>query len=164
MTVVRGDAARSLMARTRAAQRHQVHRPGQGEWARSTGITHESSDDGTARACGLLRDQLAGTAMADRQDDAVVVISELVANALSVARSVWLRLHLVETSHLLVEVMDDADSNPQLCGALARLGAGPVPTPSGGGLDVVRVLASDWGIRPDPMGKCVWARLDRARP
>jgi len=31
---------------------------------------------------------------------------------------------------------------------------------SGGGLDIVRVLAADWGVAINPAGRTVWARFD----
>lgn len=89
-------------------------------------------------------------------DDAVLVASELVANAVQHARVVghelWLRLAELEDGGLIVEVSDPVRAAPK---------PGVAPDGEGGrGLLVVAQLADDlvWFLRPE-VGKTVRARL-----
>lgn len=85
-------------------------------------------------------------------DDAMVVISELVSNALvhgAPPRTV--RLARVGTA-LLIEVFDGSRHAPHL--------VEPVPTTAGGhGLQLVARLTSTWGTRLSVDGKCVWCTV-----
>lgn len=86
-------------------------------------------------------------------DDACLVISELVTNALMHGRSeAVLRMHHNDDG-LLVEVMDQNTRLPVLV----------APDPhslSGRGLALVASLATLWGAEHTPTGKVVWAEFD----
>lgn len=89
----------------------------------------------------------------DMLDAALLVVSELVTNAVVYARSpVTLRLRL-RPDHLLVGVEDEDCRLPVLqrhndWGALG-----------GRGLLLVDALSARWGSQPAPFGKIVWAEL-----
>jgi hypothetical protein len=100
---------------------------------------------------------LAGADDAAR-DDALLVIGELVSNAIRHAAT---DLHLslvVEPGHMRVEVFD-ADPRPP------ALLAADVDATSGRGLIIVASLARTWGYgsaqREGLSGKIVWAELDQ---
>ncbi len=92
--------------------------------------------------------------MADRIDDAVLVVSELVTNAvknsaINAAVKVWL---WTDGQRLLIEVRDMGPGIPLL--------VDPTPDEDGGrGLAVVNALSKDWGCYPQRGGKVVWAHL-----
>ena len=90
-------------------------------------------------------------------DEAEIVISELVSNAVRHARPLSdgnLRVHWkVKTGVVEVEVTDGGgDSTPR-----------PAPrtiwAPSGRGLRIVRSLAHEWGVTEDRTGCTVWASV-----
>jgi anti-sigma regulatory factor (Ser/Thr protein kinase) len=90
-------------------------------------------------------------------DEAEIVVSELVANAVRHARPLGdgtLRVHWkVKAGVVEVEVTDGgSDSVPR-----------PAPraiwAPSGRGLRIVRSLAHEWGVTEDRTGSTVWAAL-----
>ena len=90
-------------------------------------------------------------------DEAEIVISELVSNAIRHARPLAdgnLRVHgKVKAGVVEVEVTDGGgDSTPR-----------PAPrtiwAPSGRGLRIVRSLAHEWGVTEDRTGSTVWASL-----
>jgi anti-sigma regulatory factor (Ser/Thr protein kinase) len=85
----------------------------------------------------------------DVRDDALLLTSELVANALRHGKGV-VTLHVVrEPEELVVEVADEGH------GAIEMT---PKPSSLGGwGLRVVDQLADDWGVRPGSTR--VWFRL-----
>ncbi|MFD9858318.1 ATP-binding protein [Streptomyces alboflavus] len=91
-------------------------------------------------------------------DDAVLVVSELVANAARHGRVVghhlWLRLALAEDDALIVDVSDPRREFPRFEGGGVASGEG------GRGLLVVRQLAHEleWFLR-DGQGKTVRAKL-----
>ncbi|MHC3469333.1 ATP-binding protein [Streptomyces sp. 7R007] len=120
---------------------------------------------GTERDCARARRFTAGALarwhVDDCRDDALVVVSELVANAVQHARpdapgagpGVRLRLTL-RTAHLLCAVTDPG----------AALPACPQVTDPfhdrGRGLHIVDALSEHWGwTRSAPAGKTVWAML-----
>ncbi|SEL18218.1 ATP-binding protein [Streptacidiphilus jiangxiensis] len=91
----------------------------------------------------------------ERAEDVLLVVSELVANAMTHGGGV---LELVVT----------LDGDAVVVGATDGEGRAPtLPTPGdparpgGHGLQVVRRLATSWGTTPQPTGKTVWARFDR---
>ena len=86
-------------------------------------------------------------------DDAVLLVSELVTNAVVHGRSdVALRLWRTG-SGVRVEI---ADRHPG-----AVLPRRPDPEALGGrGLYLVETLAQDWGVRPAKPGKAVWFELE----
>jgi anti-sigma regulatory factor (Ser/Thr protein kinase) len=90
-------------------------------------------------------------------DEAEIVVSELVSNAIRHARPLTdgnLRVHWkVKAGVVEVEVTDGgSDSTPR-----------PAPrtiwAPSGRGLRIVRSLAHEWGVTEDRNGSTVWASL-----
>jgi anti-sigma regulatory factor (Ser/Thr protein kinase) len=85
-------------------------------------------------------------------DDAMLVISELVTNAVD-AHCHTASLHLrFRDRELRVSVTDDADGIPNL--------APPARTAKRGrGLPLVAALASSWGVETLVDGKEVWARI-----
>ena len=90
-------------------------------------------------------------------DEAEIVVSELVSNAIRHARALSdgnLRVHWkVKAGVVEVEVTDGgSESSPR-----------PAPrtiwAPSGRGLRLVRSLAHEWGVTEDRNGTTVWASL-----
>ncbi|WP_241668315.1 ATP-binding protein [Pedococcus bigeumensis] len=90
-------------------------------------------------------------------DEAEIVVSELVSNAIRHARPLAdgnLRVHWkVKAGVVEVEVTDGgSDTTPR-----------PAPrtiwAPSGRGLRIVRSLAHEWGVTEDRTGSTVWASL-----
>ncbi|MGO4340368.1 ATP-binding protein [Pedococcus sp. 2YAF34] len=90
-------------------------------------------------------------------DEAEIVVSELVSNAIRHARALSdgnLRVHWkVKAGVVEVEVTDGgSESSPR-----------PAPrtiwAPSGRGLRIVRSLAHEWGVTEDRNGTTVWASL-----
>lgn len=89
-------------------------------------------------------------------EPALLVVSELVTNAVRHARTgltVGLRLR---TDHLLVEV-EDQDSRPPVLQHNDRDALG------GRGLILIDALSRSWGSQPCPVGKVVWAELALTR-
>ena len=108
-----------------------------------------------ADARRFVKEQLAAWGISEPMDDALLVVSELAANALTHAGSSY-RLRLSATAMALRIEVDDA-------------GAGtPEPQPltmteeHGRGLHLVDALADRWGVEPDDrgLGKTVWFELD----
>ena len=94
------------------------------------------------------------------RDDAELVVSELVANAVSHAVSVGscpvtLRL-LADVGRVRIEV-DDGDPEPPA----PRLA--PPDAERGRGLQIVAALCPRYGVVPRITGKCVWAELGPSR-
>jgi serine/threonine-protein kinase RsbW len=85
-------------------------------------------------------------------DDAVLVVSELVTNALRAGCS-WADLNIeVDVDVLRVGVIDDGPGVPVVQLAEAE-------DVRGRGLFLIAALASDWGVRRTEHGKEVWAAL-----
>ncbi|MFC8501662.1 ATP-binding protein [Pedococcus sp. NPDC057267] len=90
-------------------------------------------------------------------DEAEIVASELVSNAIRHARPLsdgMLRVHWkVKAGVVEVEVTDGgSDTTP-------RPAPRTVWAPSGRGLRIVRSLAHEWGVTEDRTGSTVWASL-----
>jgi DNA-binding NarL/FixJ family response regulator len=86
-------------------------------------------------------------------DDALLVVSELVTNAVTHAASdARLELRLAP-GVLRIEVSDNGTGAPEPQSI-------DVTRPSGRGLLLVSAMAVAWGIDPIPDGKVVWAELD----
>src|SRR5215472_589299 len=89
-------------------------------------------------------------------DEVILCLSELAANAVLHSDSgrpggtFTVRIESCPGAHIRIEV--DDDGGPWLA---------PAPDPaSGRGLDIVGVLAADWGVAASPAGRTVWARFD----
>jgi anti-sigma regulatory factor (Ser/Thr protein kinase) len=94
---------------------------------------------------------------ADDMDDALLVINELVANAVEHARTpLTLTVSFTGTT-LLVEVRDESDTEPQLQ---------PIDLQAarGRGLQFVDALALRWSWVADATGKTVWAEIAAVSP
>jgi anti-sigma regulatory factor (Ser/Thr protein kinase) len=104
------------------------------------------------------RDALAGWQLEDLAEPAVLIVSELVTNAVRHAgKTGTITLELTSAGTCLhVEVLDADPRWPQLrslddCDE------------SGFGLILVAALTTSWGVRQTPRGKAVWAELDALR-
>lgn len=87
-----------------------------------------------------------------RIEDARLLLSELVTNAVIHARSPLSVSIRSARPSLRLLVRDHSPAEPTL--------RAPVPgTPSGRGLHVVAALSRDWGVEATPDGKTVWAEL-----
>jgi anti-sigma regulatory factor (Ser/Thr protein kinase) len=116
------------------------------------------ADTAPAEARRVVRRQCAEMGYDDLADDAVLLTSELVTNAMQHGRGpLTLR---TQSSHglLRVEVQDRAPQLPQL--RKARIDA-----QGGRGLTLVSSVAEEWGVQELPGGdKTVWFTLRPKRP
>ncbi|MFF1905038.1 SpoIIE family protein phosphatase [Kitasatospora sp. NPDC058218] len=103
------------------------------------------------RARALVREQLTGWHLEGLCDTAELLVSELVTNAVRVARD-RVQLQLIRVDKLLVEVSDDNHNLPSLEPA-EQLGE------TGRGLTLVTKLAERWGTARKAVGKVVWFEL-----
>ncbi len=107
-----------------------------------------------------VRRQVARWSMEHLTDDALVVASELAANAIEHGRTAFdLRVGLRDGRVLRVEVADHGGGSPEI--------AAPAATSERGrGLFIVSALSESWGIQAlEGGGKAVWAELvDRNLP
>jgi anti-sigma regulatory factor (Ser/Thr protein kinase) len=108
------------------------------------------------RARQVTREVLAGWQRADLEETAVLIVSELVTNAVRHASTagslVALRLEIAGMS-VRIEVHDTDPRWPQ-----PSIPAGL--DESGFGFVLVNALASKWGVSDTATGKAVWAELD----
>ena len=124
-----------------------------GDRARTTcvlGREAESVADARSWLSSFLRDQHVAQSASG---DAVLVISELVTNALRHGLGeIVARTALTDGGVLYLSVTDSGEELPELQ---------PVdPSRIGGvGLHIVERLSSEWGISPFPGGKTVWATM-----
>ncbi|MFJ8440307.1 ATP-binding protein [Kitasatospora griseola] len=132
------------------------------ETARSPGaatLCLLSRPESAAAARRLVRTKLTEWGLPDLVDDALLIVTELVANAVGTGcrtrMVVGVRRPTVGTVRLLVS--DGSASLP------VQLTAGP-DSESGRGLDLIHHLTrAKWGARPWPRGKVVHADLSAAR-
>ena len=89
-------------------------------------------------------------------DEVILCLSELAANAVLHSDSrrpggtFTVRTESCPSAYIRIEV--DDDGGPWLA---------PARDPhSGRGLDIIRVLAADWGVATSPTGRTVWARIN----
>jgi DNA-binding response OmpR family regulator len=85
-------------------------------------------------------------------EDAMIVVSELVANALVHVRSSCALTLALRGNVLRVEVLDHGSGMPDLQEATSE-------AEHGRGLLLVSLLCTAWGTEPSGDGKCVWAEL-----
>ncbi len=112
---------------------------------------------GAAKARRAVGDDLARKGVDnDAVDDVVLVVSELVGNAvLHAAAATDHELHVkweVEPDAVVIRVVDGTAEMPMTPPA-------EPDAPSGRGLAIVAALARDWGVQCDEHGKQVWARV-----
>jgi CheY-like chemotaxis protein len=108
--------------------------------------------DSVARARDFTRGRIAAWQLTPLLDDALLVVSELVANAITHAASAP-RLSLsYQDGTLRIEVTDDGTGTPEP--------RAPSTTREGGrGLYLISAMASVWGTEEVDGGKVVWAEL-----
>jgi anti-sigma regulatory factor (Ser/Thr protein kinase) len=104
-----------------------------------------------ARARELVRQAVRDWGLATILDDAALVVTELVTNA--VTHGGDFRLQLSRTSGALrIEVVDDGAGTPE-----------PQPqdieAEGGRGIMLVDAMSSSWGVENVPRGKLVWAEI-----
>ena len=125
----------------------------------SVTVPHARSSVGAARHA--LADELAASGIpTPMRDDAVLVLSELVSNAIKHAAPLpsgdisvcW----ALQQDRLHLEITDGgALTRPQAAvAAVSSLG--------GRGLDIVRTICSEWGVTEDGNAVTVWADLPRS--
>jgi len=101
------------------------------------------------------RDALAAWLLGDLAETAVLLVSELVTNAVLHARDTGtVTLKLTSAGPWLRIEITDADPRWPRQRPLDPFAE------SGFGFVLVDALASKWGVRPTPPGKTVWAELD----
>jgi serine/threonine-protein kinase RsbW len=128
--------------------------------ADESGRARQMTLPAAAQAAGLARaatrEVLASWGLAGLEETAVLLVSELVGNAVRHARTgghgLVLRLENAGT-WLRIEV-HDADPRPPRPSTPAGLDE------SGFGFVLVDALAGKWGVRETTTGKAVWAELD----
>ncbi|HZG05528.1 MAG TPA: ATP-binding protein [Streptomyces sp.] len=108
------------------------------------------SGDSIARARDLTRELLDERAYRGRHDDVVLVVSELVSNALRHGRGAPVLRLAGEAERVRVEVSDDSPVLP------APRQSGP---DGGWGLTVIERLAVAWGVSGRDTGKTVWCEM-----
>ncbi|WP_253767285.1 ATP-binding protein [Goodfellowiella coeruleoviolacea] len=105
---------------------------------------------GVALAREFARKALVAWSYPGWHDDVVLIVSELVSNALRHGRGAPV-LRLANTgARLRVEVADQSPVLPTLR---------PAGATGGWGLRLVGRLAADWGVVPEDGGKTVWCEL-----
>jgi two-component sensor histidine kinase len=93
-------------------------------------------------------------------DDATLIVSELVTNAVEAhSHALHLSLSVDETDPrvLTIAVEDDAPGEP-------TIQSGPLARPRGRGLQLVDALATGWGTEHEATHKSVWAKLSIPAP
>jgi anti-sigma regulatory factor (Ser/Thr protein kinase) len=91
----------------------------------------------------------------DRADDALLVVNELLANAVEHARTPLILTVSCTGTALRVEVRDESVAEP-------RLQPVDLQAPRGRGLQFVDALTRRWSWTADASGKTVWAEIARA--
>jgi CheY-like chemotaxis protein/anti-sigma regulatory factor (Ser/Thr protein kinase) len=121
-------------------------------WLLEASVELPRDDVSVVRARRFVREMLE-TWRCPPNDDAVLVVSELVTNALVHAKSgVWVTLR-ARGGRVRVEVADRGAGSPEP--------RAPSPETVGGrGLLLVAAVAETWGIDPSDDGKVVWAELE----
>ncbi|MDH6213301.1 ATP-binding SpoIIE family protein phosphatase [Streptomyces pseudovenezuelae] len=141
----RKDDVALLMARLNGVEPEDV-----AEWR----LALDPVEVGRARTA--VREQLHDWGLAKLADNAALMVSELVTNAVRHSHSRPVALRLVRGDTLLCEVEDDDHELPNL------RGAGPTDE-FGRGLRVVSTLAREWGTSRTRSGKTVWFELTLPR-
>ncbi|MCX4514157.1 ATP-binding protein [Streptomyces sp. NBC_01619] len=115
-------------------------------------LPREPESLGTARR--LVRVALAAWGLDELGDDAALIVSELVSNAVQHARSHSIRVTVTrpEATRVRIGVVDRSKRLPEPQEPDGE-------DESGRGLVLVATLAKSWGTDPLPWGKRVWAEL-----
>ncbi|GAA1937229.1 SpoIIE family protein phosphatase [Streptomyces sodiiphilus] len=114
-----------------------------------------------ATARGFVRDTLQGWGLTDLIDDAVVLTSELVTNAVVHAGTAAEVRCLRDDKGVRIEVVD---RHPDRELPLAEVTRGITPdtdSEGGRGLLLCAAIATRWGVEYTTSDKCVWFRLDQ---
>jgi anti-anti-sigma regulatory factor/anti-sigma regulatory factor (Ser/Thr protein kinase) len=113
--------------------------------------------EGTATAAGTAREIVAQACETWRLphvvDDAQLIITELVSNAVRHAKGGLHLLMLLRDRHLHLSIADASGKQPR------RILPDPDTGEGGRGLLLVETVAAAWGTSPTPGGKVVWATL-----
>jgi len=124
---------------------------------RTTGITYPGNPEQASAVRADLRGLLDGCPMAD---DVTLCASEMAANAALHSNSrlpggqFTIRAEIHPRDYAWIEVEDGGGPWIE-----------PAPDPDRGrGLDIIRALASDWGIDGDYITRIIWARFDWPTP
>ncbi|WP_051777578.1 SpoIIE family protein phosphatase [Streptomyces violaceorubidus] len=154
-TPPRGDDAALLLARYEGAA--------DGEESRTARFHVQRRDlGGVGEARDFVHDRLHAWGLEGLSDDAALVTSELVTNALIHAGSdVDLRLR-VHGDRLRMEVRD-SESDPPVPAAYSLSDEGRARAEHGRGLFLVDALADTWHTSPNGRGKTVWLEMDTSR-
>jgi PAS domain S-box-containing protein len=122
--------------------------------------TFEPVGRSVATARGFVRDTLQGWGLSELIEDAVVLTSELVTNAVVHAGTTAEVRCLRDTDGVRVEVVD---RHPERELPLAEVSRGRLDLSSEGGrgLLLCAALATRWGVDYTTADKCVWFRLDQ---
>lgn len=104
-----------------------------------------------------VRTVLGGWHLPELSDCAVLIVTELVANAAEHARGSYVRVTVTRTGEhrVRVAVVDKDHNQPR-----PRLAT--VDDERGRGLQLVDALSDVWGVDPLPWGKRVWADVEEA--
>jgi anti-sigma regulatory factor (Ser/Thr protein kinase) len=123
----------------------------------SAGLSIEDDVRAVHQARSFTRGTLAEWALPDSlARDAILLVSEMVTNAIVHGRApIHLRLRRAR-EHLLVEVDDTATAVPRKLRPTAN-------DVHGRGLQLVAMMADEWGTRPIRDGKSVWCSLALTR-
>ena len=142
------NGPRGTRARARATQRTRLNLQ----------VTLPTDDGAVRLARRVTRDVLARWRLDHVQDTAVLLVSELVTNAVRHARDTYaIALDLeIGATWLRIEVHDADPRMPQ-----PR--TPDVHDESGFGFVLLDALADKWGVREATIGKVVWAELDTRR-
>jgi anti-sigma regulatory factor (Ser/Thr protein kinase) len=89
-------------------------------------------------------------------DDVLIVVSELVTNAVRHTGGACALSVQVGTGQIVVEVCD-GDGRPPVATRMQAVSLGR-------GLGMVQMLTTRWGIERQPHGKTVWAEISMAPP
>ncbi len=133
--------------------------PGVGESSRARQMALASAVRAPGMARQATQEALASWRLAYLEDTAVLLVSELVTNAVRHARTggsvLALRLEIAGP-WLRIEVHDADPRLPE-----PRTPAGH--DESGFGFVLIEALADKWGVRETTAGKAIWAELDTRR-
>jgi serine/threonine-protein kinase RsbW len=122
---------------------------------RTVRLTLPAAPQAVRLARRATRDALAAWRLGHLEETAVLLVSELVTNAVLHARDIGtVTVELTSAGTWLRIEIQDADPR------WPRHRTPDIVDESGFGFVLVDSLAGKWGVRPTPTGKAVWAELD----